>query len=136
MNKENTNSERRQYERAKANFLVVFRINKPLEVSITINKREVSALMMDLSQGGTAVVTEVDIPAKTIILMTFTLMNTSALRDEDKIKTMEITGEVRYNLPAPNAEHRLGIQFTKISPEDKAVILQFVNETKLSFPKS
>ena len=133
MNEQPKHDERRKFRRIRARFLVVYKIKEPLEVTITINKREISALMLDLSEGGMALVTECDIPSASILLMNFTLINTALSDDKKRIRTMDIYGEVRYNLPIERKEHRLGVYFTRISEEDKAAIKDFVLMSKDSF---
>ncbi|MBN3040367.1 MAG: PilZ domain-containing protein [Candidatus Omnitrophica bacterium] len=125
--------DRRKFDRVKANFIVVYKVNRPIEVTIKINQREISALMLDLSEGGMALITKFDIPSFSFLIMNFTLMNTTALKEEDRIRTMDLEGDVRYNLTAPNSEHRLGIRFTKISQQDKEAIYKFVKSARESF---
>jgi len=118
--------ERRRHKRIRARFIVTYKVNEPLEVVLVINKREISALMLDLSESGMALVSGVDIPAQTIMLMNFTLINTAAFQESQKVRIMDIKGEVRYNLMISNKEHRLGIRFTRISDDDREAIASFV----------
>ena len=122
--------ERRRHSRVKARFIVTYKLNKPLEITITINKRQIQALMADLSEGGMAIITEYEIPIATILLMNFTLINTLISDDSQRIKTMDLTGEVRYQMLLQRKERRLGISFIKISDEDKQAISKFVGLTR------
>ena len=122
-------AERRKFKRLKANFIVIYRVDKPLEVVMVVGTREITALMLDMSEGGMAILTGYNIPMQTIIYLKFTLINPYVFTD-DRIRTMEITGEVRYNARLENNEYRLGIYFMRISDEDKAAIVSFV---KLAF---
>ena len=124
--------ERRRHSRVKARFIVTYKINEPLRVTITINKREIQALMSDLSEGGMAIITEYDIPPLTILLINFTLINTTVSDETKRIKTMDIVGEVRYQAILKNNERRLGIYFSRISKEDRQAIGDFVNATKVN----
>ena len=72
-----------------------------------------------------AFLTNYDIPASTILLIKFTLINLYADKRE-RIRSMEITGEVRNNALAEGNEHRLGVSFTQITKEDKSAIDNFV----------
>jgi c-di-GMP-binding flagellar brake protein YcgR len=122
--------ERRSHTRVKASFIVTYKINEPLHVTITINKREIPALMVDLSEGGMAIVTEYEIPASTTLLINFTLINIALKNDSERIRTMDLLGEVRYQIPLKRNERRLGIYFTKIEEEDKTAIKKFVEAVK------
>lgn len=117
--------DRRRHKRVKVNFIVIYHVRKPLKILMFIGYREFSALMLDLSEGGMAITTNYDIPVSTILLIKFTLINTFADKD-DRVRSMEITGEVRNNALLEKNEHRLGICFTQITEEDKSAIVNFV----------
>ncbi|MFC1658116.1 PilZ domain-containing protein [Candidatus Omnitrophota bacterium] len=116
--------ERRQTPRVKIDFFVVYKVNRPTETNMWIGEREVKSRMVDLSEVGMAILTNYDIPALTVLSMKFTLMNLYS-NEGEKIRTIEITGEVRYNKLLENNEHRLGISFTQIAEEDKLAIANF-----------
>ncbi len=122
--------DRRRHSRVNASFVVTYRLGKPLEVSFVIEKRQVTALMIDLSQEGMALLTAYNMPEATVLFINFTLINMSASNEEDKIKTMDLIAEVRYSRPAPKNEYRLGISFSRISKEDGQTISDFVRTAK------
>jgi c-di-GMP-binding flagellar brake protein YcgR len=127
MDNEFSAEERRKSRRLKINLTVLYQIDKPLNLRMMIGwNREVSAVMLDLSDSGMSILTEYDIPKSTLLLIKFTLINLGGTVLE-RIKTMSISGEVRYSLPAEYEQHRLGIQFTNIEEGDKAAIADFVN---------
>jgi hypothetical protein len=80
--------------------------------------------MLDLSENGMAVSTGYKIPALTTLLMEFVLIN---LSDDayERVRPMEITGEVKYNNVSSENRYRLGISFTQIAEEDKYAIVNF-----------
>ena len=116
--------ERRKTPGGKIDFFVIYKVNRPTETNMWIGDREVKSRMIDLSEIGMAILTNYDIPALTTLSMKFTLMNLYSSEGE-KIRTIEITGEVRYNKLLEDDEHRLGISFTQISEEDKRAIAEF-----------
>ena len=69
------NTEKRKSKRLKAEFIVTYKIDKPVEVHMWISDREVDALMLDLSESGMAILTNYDIPASTTLVIKFTLIN-------------------------------------------------------------
>ena len=117
--------ERRRATRVRAEFIVIYRVDRPVEVRMWIGNREVNAMMLDLSEIGMAILTNYDIPASAILLIKFTLINLYAEKNE-RVRSMEIIGEVRNSFSAEDNEHRLGIAFTKITQEDKYAITGFV----------
>ena len=136
MSEQLPHDDRRRFRRMQARFLVVYKVKEPLEVTITINKREISALMLDLSEGGMALVTECDIPEKTVLVMNFTLINTAMRDDSRRIRSMDMEGVVKYNLSLEGKEHRLGIAFTRLKEDDRDAVRDFVTLSQDSFRAS
>jgi c-di-GMP-binding flagellar brake protein YcgR len=131
------NKERRKWQRLKVDFTLNYRVDAPLEVRMSIGwDSEVDALMVDLSEGGMAILTNCDIPASSILSINFTLINLSAIEDDERIKTLSITGEVRSNIIIDKTERRLGIKFIQISQKDKEAIGNFVRMTLNRNPES
>jgi c-di-GMP-binding flagellar brake protein YcgR len=88
-------------------------VNEPVSTRFIMQGKDVEARMLDVSQGGMAMVTNYDIPVATVLSMRFTLLKV----DKEIINfsgPLQVTGEVRSNIPLEKDEHRLGINFTKI----------------------
>ena len=119
-----TGPERRDTPRVKIDFFVSYKVNRPTEANMWIGNKEVAAQMIDLSEAGMAILTNYQIPASTILSIRFTLMNLYSDKGE-RIRTIEIAGEVRYNKLLEGNEYRLGISFTQINEEDKRAIANF-----------
>lgn len=111
MNDTYTGIERRANKRLRMNCTVTYRLNEPLAARFMVGSDNIQAEMLDISQGGMAIVTNYDIPVSTVLSMRFTL-----LKVNKEIITfsgpMEITGEVKSNVPLSENQHRLGIGFT------------------------
>lgn len=108
-----TGIERRSHKRLRMNCTVIYRVNEPVSARFIMRGEDIEAKMLDVSQGGMAMVTNYDIPVATVISMRFTLLNV----DREVVKfsgPLQVTGEVRSNVPAEKNEHRLGIYFTKV----------------------
>ncbi|MFH1678237.1 MAG: PilZ domain-containing protein [Candidatus Omnitrophota bacterium] len=118
-------SDRRGSPRVKMDFFVLYKVNRPTEANMWIGNREVSATMVDLNERGMAISTNYDIPPTTVLSIKFTLMNLYSDVGE-KVRSIEITGEVLYNKLSEDQRYRLGISFTQISEEDKCAIANFV----------
>jgi c-di-GMP-binding flagellar brake protein YcgR len=76
------------------------------------------------------IVTNYNIPTGTTLSIKFILYNETAFDNNQRVKPMEMEGEVRYNIPGEHGEHRLGVSFTNISEENKAAINSFVRMVK------
>jgi c-di-GMP-binding flagellar brake protein YcgR len=125
MKNSNPGIDKRKFKRVQARFTIIYDIHKPLSASFRIGGKEVDALMLDLSNSGMAICTNYDIPVATVLRMKFTLINRKA-ELESRVKTIELMGEVRYNILLENSERRLGIMFTQIKEEDQKAIEDFV----------
>ncbi len=117
--------ERRRSPRVRAEFVVIYKVDKPIEIRVRIGNKDVNALMLDLSGVGMAILTNCDIPVSTLLLIRFTLINHYAEKS-NRIRSMEIVGEVRNNILLEANEHRLGIYFAKISEADRQAIEDFI----------
>jgi len=118
-------SEQRRFKRIKFNLSVVFRLAKPAAIRLLVGNKEVRATMLDLSEGGLSVLTNYDIPKSSSLLIRFTLFKVEN-DDVSFYGPMDITGEVRYNMPLGGGEYRLGIYYKKIKNQDKIEIANFL----------
>ena len=109
----NIDNERRAHKRIRMNCTVVCRMNEPPSARFVMKGRDLEAKMIDISQGGMAMITRYDIPVSTVLSMRFTLLNVNS-----EIVTfsgpMEVIGEVRSSVPWERNEHRLGIYFAEM----------------------
>jgi hypothetical protein len=103
--------EKRAHKRLRMNCTVSYRMNEPLTARFMVGSNDIKAEMVDISKGGMALVTNYDIPVSTVLSMRFTL-----LKIKEELSTfsgpMEITGQVKSNLPLEGHGHRLGICFS------------------------
>jgi c-di-GMP-binding flagellar brake protein YcgR len=105
--------DRRDYKRVRMNCTVIYRINEPPVAHFVMKGKDIEAKMIDIGQGGMAMVTSLDIPVSTVLSMRFALVNV----DKEAVKfsgPLEVTGEVRSNSLLEKNEHRLGIYFKKM----------------------
>jgi c-di-GMP-binding flagellar brake protein YcgR len=137
MHNTDANKERRRTRRLKVDFTLTYQVDHPLVVRMSVGwNHNIYALMLDLSEDGMAISTDFNIPSATILSIKFTLINLNAVTEEERIKSMELVGEVRYNIPSVKGEHRLGIKFTQIAPIDKDAIVNFVKTALINKPES
>lgn len=125
MEEKYSGQERRRHKRLNVHFMISYQVDKPLDVHISVENKEINAFMSDLSEGGTAIITEYDIPLDTPLSINFTLIN-MYYEKGDRIRSIRTRGKVRNNMVSQGNKHRLGIEFTAISEEDKRAIAEFV----------
>lgn len=126
--------ERRNNFRLDLTLTVFYQVKKPLTALIVIGDEKFEARMLNLSQGGMALLTHYDIPAGTVLSIQFTLVDMDKHSPFSLHGPMKITGQVRSNILVRSNEHRLGVCFTQIDSRDKAVITNFVNALLTSGP--
>jgi len=127
--------ERRRAKRVKTTFIVIYKVGYPLQVRMTVRERDINAIMINLSEAGMAILTNYNIPVSTLLLMKFILINENSALDEERVRPMEIAGEVRYSISGERDERRLGIYFTQISDADRHAISSFLRMPDISPPK-
>ncbi len=125
----------RKFKRIGVSFVVLYKVNAPLTVSMLIGNRQFDAIALDLSAGGIAVLTRYisdPVPAFTIVSVKFTILNDAAAREEDRLRSMEIKGEVRSSLfMEEKSAYRLGVRFIDISVAQRKFIADFVRMSAL-----
>ena len=99
MNKEGFKKDKRKFKRAKINFIITYRIHKPLETRVKFGGEEFHALLLDLSEGGIAISAKQNIPVSTVLLVKLILVDYSTSDKGDRFKERDVIGEVRNNIP-------------------------------------
>ncbi|MFA6217576.1 MAG: PilZ domain-containing protein [Candidatus Omnitrophota bacterium] len=121
-----TGKDRRRHKRVKLSLTVVYRTKEPLEVRLKNEEREFQASLSDISEGGTCIITDVNIAVGTILWIRFTLAHVEQVK-VNFFGTIEMLGEVRYNNPIKKNLYRLGISFTNVKDSFKHEIANFVD---------
>ena len=119
-----------------------FRLHRSSKKEIHIGAETVSAKLVDLSTGGCAMESAVFVPsgARLNIFLDRNLILPSAQKTR-KRHFSKIVGVVRSSRQLSHRKYRLGIQFEKLSSEDRKLIDDFVTQndrradTRLSFPQ-
>lgn len=126
MDSEYSGVERRQYKRVPVNFIVKYCIRKPMDAIMLIGNMEINAVMVDLSEGGMAIVTDYGIPVGTELALKFTLVDIYTSDQEDNNKAVEALGRVSY-CTLMGKSNRIGISFTDITKQHVSIITDFAN---------
>jgi len=129
MNEDFVGQDRREHKRVEVSFAITYTIKKPVSIRMDFRGAEVYALMLDLSEGGMAVITGYEIPHEALLSTKFILINLH-FNAEGRTKIIKAAGEVRYSILFEKNDYRLGIRFSQISQEDKDAISNFVKTSK------
>lgn len=124
--------ERRQFRRVAVSFLVIYKVNTPLIVRMEIGDKLIDAVALDLSVGGIAVLTNYDLPQTASVSVRFTILNETALRSQDRYRSIQVEGDVRYSVLTKDKAFRVGVRFFGLSQEEKSFIADFVRLTSLA----
>ena len=121
---------RRSAERKEVAFTLIYGVEAPYTLRVNLGLTDdLDALMLDLSDLGMAIITEVDLPKGTQLYIKFNLRNLS-LYGEKRSRNMVIVGEVVSQVDLGNGNYRIGMRFDKISDEDKSAISDFVKRSR------
>ncbi len=118
-------AERRKFKRKKVEFTVTCLVKQPVEVAMRVGGKKVEAQMLDLSEGGMAVKSEHDLPLDAQLAIDFVLLYAFTTY-ENIMQAMQIEGAVVNRVALDDKTFRLGIHFTKVTPEDSKAISDFV----------
>ncbi len=122
--------DRRKFKRVKANSMITLKISSLAEVltevQVEIRGGNIAGVMIDISEGGIALITEQNIPVSALTMVKFFLYNDSPLSKESN-RTIEPRAEIRYNLKLKEREHRLGLAFRILSDDDRLFIANYVS---------
>jgi c-di-GMP-binding flagellar brake protein YcgR len=124
------NQERRKSERIDVGFTLIYSVEKPYTLRISLGfADDIEAVMLNLSDLGIGIIAKHNLPPGTLLYIKFTIIDLT-LQGEARRRRMEITGEVASSISLPGQSHRIGIRFDKISEEDKLAISNFVKRNK------
>ena len=121
--------ERRKYTRKRGYCLLNYKITQPPEVIMVVGRREVEAVMLDLSEGGLSLATRYDIAVGARVYVRWTLVNPYTSID-NRLRQIEVSAEVVNNAEMAEDEYRLGITFLDLLPGDRLAILDFIKNNQ------
>jgi len=122
-------AERRRFKRLSVDFSVRCKVERPMEVVMEVGGEKIEAQMLNLSEEGMGIKVKMDIPEGTVLSMDFMLVYAYE-KYENIMQDMQIEGSIVNRAELPDGVFRLGIHFSKIKPEDRKVIIDFVESTK------
>jgi len=128
-------SERRRARRIKVNLVVVYREDEPLDVRIRSGHQERQATMVDISEEGISVLTDVNVAVATVLFIRFSLADDKS-KGVDFYGAANVKGKVLYSIAGQTGQYRIGIQFCDLSSNDRVQIRNFVDVIEKRYPSS
>lgn len=104
--------DRRRFQRLCLNIIVRYKVDGPMQVRLRYGDKEYDATTLDVSEGGMAFLTNLDIPAMSMLLVRFTLTRIDRSGTISYLGPVEFSAQVRSNIPWDQG-HRLGISFVR-----------------------
>ena len=93
------------------------------DVDLPAGAKTINALTKDISPGGVRIMTNVDLPAGTLVRMEIVLSK--------RRKLLQVVGLVRWSRSVyEEAFFEMGVEFTQIAPEDKMTLLEHAYRNK------
>ena len=126
--------DRRRFKRVRVGVTVVYRKDAPLDVRIRNSDLESQAKMLDLSEGGMALVTNIEIPISTIMWVRFTLTKAEG-KAINFYGDIELLGKVCNSVSVGENSYRLGIEFFEVKEKVINDIRNFVNALESGLDK-
>lgn len=122
--------ERRSHPRARASFIVTYKLVSPIPVRIRAADQNFTAVAVDIGEGGMGVVVNEDLPLGLPLQIHFALLNEQG-PDREMRRWFELRAKAVHCTHRPKAGYLAGIRFEGIEPEDMQFIRQFVENRRL-----
>ncbi len=125
MDKAAGGKERRKFGRVQVSLSIVYRKDESPEVRIRSGDKEASASMIDISEGGIGIISELQVASRTNLWIRFTLSKAEQ-KGISFFGTVEVLGEVCYCEQISEFAYRMGISFVKVDERSRKDIANFV----------
>lgn len=120
--------ERRESARVKTDFPILYEVDPRSRVLLIINRTLFDAIAKNISEGGIAILTNVDLPVDASVNVNLTLYNIKEADLWKRIKRIKVDCRTRYSSPTPDGAYMVGLQFLNLSEEDRRFIANYVKE--------
>jgi c-di-GMP-binding flagellar brake protein YcgR len=105
----------------------MYRAEGSLEVCIQTERGEFAATMVDIGEGGLAILTGAELDLSSLIWVKFTLLKPNGNQVSfDFFGLVECLGEIRDTTSLSDSYYRVGIAFTRIDEDCKKDIARFI----------
>lgn len=128
-----TRVERRKYQRLNVNLSVLFRVMGPSRIFEMVQGREFEGKTIDLSLGGTALISSYFLPPKARLFVKFVIYETNHVGQTQFHEVLTVFAEVRSAiLHQDHRNYRLGLEFQDLN-DDRLRTLNDIVESSLRY---
>ena len=114
--------ERRKNGRVKQGYVLMYKMASGVRSRALPAEAAYNGMMLDLSEDGMAFLTHQKIPLETSITNKFILVDELLTQRDHRFRPIEAEGKVRYHLSGQRGMYRVGLQFTRLSDDDRGFI--------------
>jgi c-di-GMP-binding flagellar brake protein YcgR len=129
-NVDNPGTDRRRFRRYKLTLNAFYRIDAPMYVRMWYGDQEFEAYTLDISEGGIGLLTNLDIPVSSTLIIKITLFKLDRDGKVVYFSPGELAGEVRYKAAQDSKSYRLNISFVHIDTVIATQISQFIASSR------
>lgn len=115
------NTEKRKFKRKQITLVVTYHDNMVLGMQVRRGKSEYSATMIDISEEGMALLTDMNLPKGAMMTVKFSLAD----KKDQAPKIALLTAKVMNAAPAGQGRFRVGIQFQDLNKENRERLKAF-----------
>jgi c-di-GMP-binding flagellar brake protein YcgR len=114
--------ERRKCRRVKQGYVLMYKMASGVKTRAFPAEAAYNGMMLDLSEDGMAFLTHQKIPLATCLVNKFILVNDLMTQQDNRFRPIEAEGKVCYQLCGQRGMYRVGLQFTRLSDDDRGFI--------------
>jgi len=120
--------ERRESIRVKTEFPVLYNIGPRSRVLLIINRTLFDAIAENISEGGMAILTNVNLPVDASVHVNLTLYNIKEADFSKRIRRIKVGCKTRYSSPTSDGAYTVGLQFLDLSEQDRHFIANYIKD--------
>ena len=113
--------EKRKFKRKKISMVVTYHDNMVLDIRMHRGKRDYEATMIDLSEEGMAILTDMNLPKAALMTVKFSLADSK----DRGVRIALLTAKVMYSEAVTEGRFRVGIQFQDLNKENRERLKAF-----------
>lgn len=129
-NVDNPGNDRRRFRRYKLTLNAFYRIDTPMYVRMWYGDQEFEAYTLDISEGGIGLLTNLDIPVSSTLIIKITLFKLDRDGKVVYFSPGELAGEVRSKAAQDQKNYRLSISFVHINSVVATQISEFIASSR------
>lgn len=116
--------EKRKFKRKKISIAVTYQDNTVLDIRMRRGKRDYEATMIDISEEGMGLLTDMDLPKGAMMMVKFSMADNKDKSANPKGVAL-LTAKIMYSEAAGPGRFRVGIEFRDVNKENRERLRTF-----------